>query len=122
MVKKILVVEDNSDSRYIVVKTLQHIGYQPLEAATGDEGVQLGIDEKPDLILMDLGLPGLSGIEATKKLKANTTTRRIPIVAHTAWDIHQYKSQALAAGMEEYLGKPVPLRILKETIEKVCGN
>ena len=120
MAKKILVVEDVDDSRSILVVMLQrYCGYETIEAATGVEAVEKATSDKPDLIVMDLGLPGMSGIDATKVLKANPSTANIPIVAHTAWSAAQWGDMTRNVGMVEFLEKPVPIKIMKQTIEKL---
>lgn len=118
MAKKILVVEDNLDSRSILVTILRFMGYETIEAKDGSQAVEKGIAEQPDLIFMDIGLPGMTGIEAARALKENPASAGIPIVAHTAWDPAQWKDRALEVGMVEYLVKPVPTAILKATVEK----
>ena len=118
MAKRILVVEDNEDSRFILVATLRCIGYETLEAETGTQGVEKALSEKPDLIVMDLGLPGMSGIDAARAVKENLTTAHIPIIAHTAWSASQWKEEALKVGMVDYLEKPVSRELMKATIEK----
>ena len=85
MAKKILVVEDNEDARFILVMILRRAGYLTIEAASGDQATEKALDESPDLIIMDLGLPGMSGIAATKAIKANAKSARIPVVAYSAW-------------------------------------
>jgi CheY-like chemotaxis protein len=120
MAKKILVVEDVEDSRSILVVMLQrYCGYETIEAATGVEAVEKATADKPDLIVMDLGLPGMSGIDAAKILKENPNTAHIPIVAHTAWSAAQWGDRTRNAGMIEFLQKPVPIKVMKETIEKL---
>lgn len=120
MAKKILVVEDVEDSRSILVLLLRrHCGYETMEAATGVEAVEKTIAGKPDLIVMDLGLPGMSGVDAAKILKENPTTTHIPIVAHTAWSAAQWGDRARNAGMIGFLEKPVPIKVMKEMIEKL---
>jgi CheY-like chemotaxis protein len=120
MAKKILVVEDVEDSRSILVVMLQrYCGYETIEAATGVEAVERATADKPDLIVMDLGLPGMSGIDAAKILKENPSTAHIPIVAHTAWSAAQWGDRTRNAGMIEFLQKPVPIKVMKETIEKL---
>ena len=120
MAKKILVVEDVEDSRSILVIMLQkYCVYETMEAATGLEAVEKAIANKPDLIVMDLGLPGMSGVDAAKKLKENQSTAHIPIVAHTAWSAAQWDDTTRNAGMIEFLEKPVPIKAMKETIERV---
>ena len=118
MAKRILVVEDVEDSRFILATTLRSIGYEPIEAETGTQGVEKAVTEKPHLILMDLGLPGMSGIDAAKALKKNLITAHIPIIAHTAWTPSQCKEEVLKAGMVDYLEKPAPRELIKATIEK----
>ena len=120
MAKKILIVEDVEDSRAILVLMLQkYCGYETCEAATGLEAVEKAVAEKPDLIVMDLGLPDISGVEAAITLKANPVTAGIPIVAHTAWHVDQWGDKVRSAGMADYLQKPVSIRVMKEAIEKL---
>jgi CheY-like chemotaxis protein len=117
--KRILIVDDSDDSRSILGVILHRSwGYETIEAATGTEAIQKAIAEKPDLIIMDLGLPGISGVDATKAIKENSTTAHIPIIAHTVWPAESCKEQALNAGMVDYLEKPVSMVLMKTTIEK----
>ena len=117
--KRILIVDDSDDSRSILGVILHRSwGYETIEAATGTEAVQKAIAEKPDLIIMDLGLPGISGVDATRAIKENSTTAHIPIIAHTVWPADSCKEQALNAGMVDYLEKPVSMVLMKTTIEK----
>jgi two-component system cell cycle response regulator DivK len=118
MAKKILVVEDDKDSRFILAAQVRLIGYESIEAATASVAIEKAQAESPGLILMDLAMPGMTGIEAARTLKANPATAHIPIVAYTAWDSERWREPALNAGMIEYLVKPVLPEILKETIEK----
>ena len=118
MAKRILVVEDIEDSRFILVATLRSMGYETIEAETGTQGVEKALSEKPDLIVMDLGLPGMSGIDAARAIKKNLTTVHTPIIAHSAWSPSQCKEAALLAGMVDYLEKPVSKELMKATIEK----
>ena len=117
--KRILIVDDSDDSRYILGVTLgRSRGYETIEAANGSEAIKKAISEKPDLIIMDLGLPGISGVDATKVIKNNSSTAHIPIIAHTVWPADSCKEDALNAGMVDYLEKPVSMKLMKETIEK----
>jgi CheY-like chemotaxis protein len=118
MGKRILIVEDNEDSRLILVATLRSIGYETIEAESGTQGVEKALSEIPDLIVMDLGLPGMFGIDAARAVKQNLATAHIPIIAHTAWSRSQWKEKALKVGMAEYLEKPVPRALMRATIEK----
>ena len=120
MAKKILVVEYIEDSRSILVVMLQrYCGYETMEAATGFEAVEKATADKPDLIVMDLGLPGMSGVDAAKILKHNPSTAHIPIVAHSAWSAEEWAERTREAGMVEFLQKPVPIKMMKETIENL---
>ena len=120
MAKKILVVEDIEDSRSILVVMLQrYCGYETMEAGTGFEAVEKATADKPDLIVMDLGLPGMSGVDAAKILKHNPSTAHIPIVAHSAWSAEEWAERTREAGMVEFLQKPVPIKMMKETIENL---
>jgi two-component system, cell cycle response regulator DivK len=119
MAKKILVVEDNEDARFILVMILRRAGYLTIEAASGDQATEKALDESPDLIIMDLGLPGMSGIAATKAIKANAKSARIPVVAYSAWSAAQFKEEALKAGMLDYFEKPMPAELMRANIARV---
>ena len=106
MAKKILVIEDENDSRFVLICQLRFMGYEPLEAATGEQGIERATAERPNLILMDLAMPNLTGIEIATILKKNPATAHIPIVAYTAWEHSTWKEPALQAGMVEYLINP----------------
>ena len=119
MSNRILVVEDRDDLRTILVSILRRFcGYETIEAANGAEAIEKAVAEKPDLILMDLDLPDISGIDAAKAVKENPTTAHIPIVAQTAWSSRQWKGKVLSTGMVDYLEKPVSMELMKATIEK----
>jgi len=117
--KRILVVEDRDDSRMILVALLRRLcGYDTIEAANGAEAIEKAVFEKPDLILMDLDLPDISGIDAAKAVKENPNTSHIPIVAQSAWSSRQWKGKVLKIGMVDYLEKPVSMELMKATIER----
>jgi CheY-like chemotaxis protein len=123
MAKRILVVDDVEDSRAIIIIVLRRFcGYDTIEAATGTEAVKKALAEQPDLILMDLGLPDITGVAAAKALKDNPSTAHIPIVAHTAWSPATWQDAALNVGMVEYLQKPVPKELMKKTIDRVIAT
>lgn len=117
MPKKILVVEDNPDSRELLLIQLNRITSEVMGVESGEEGIEKAQAEKPDLIIMDLGLPGINGIEATVRLKQNPTTSHIPIIALTAWREEDYKDKALDAGMVGFLVKPTAPQVLKQVVE-----
>lgn len=111
----ILVAEDNIDQRTLYAAILNGAGYRVFEAGDGAEAVEVARREMPDLVLMDVTMPGTSGWNAVRTLKDNPTTHHIPIIVVTglasSWD----RDASLAAGCDEYLAKPVPpLRLLEE--------
>jgi len=119
MGKKILIIEDNADLRRILALTLRYMDYEPLEAKDGYVGIEMSLAERPDLVLLDLGLPGMNGIETAKKIKKNPYTVQIPIVAYTAWSQTEIEAKAREAGLEEYLQKPVSLNAIINVIERL---
>jgi two-component system cell cycle response regulator DivK len=100
-------VEDFEDTRYLMRMELERRGYRVLEATNGEEGVALAREERPDIILMDIGLPVMDGIEATRRIRADEATRGALVVALTAHHETEYRAQALAAGCDAYLTKPI---------------
>lgn len=115
---KILVVEDQPDSREILVTQLRDLGYEVIEAASGEEGVEKTRIDLPHVVIMDLGLPGINGVEATQGLKQNPETAHIPVIALTAWG-DSFRAEAEKAGISEFLTKPAPRYRLQATIEKL---
>ena len=114
---KILYVEDNDDNIYVLRNRLGRAGYTVLIATNGEQGIELAAAEKPDLILMDLSLPVLDGWEATRRLKAASGTRDIPVIALTAHAMPGDREKALAAGCEDFDTKPVDFARLRGKIE-----
>ena len=114
---KILVVEDNQDNREMVVKVLKFNGYQVVEAVDGEEAVEKAKAEHPDLILLDIFLPKMDGYEATRRLKGDTSLRNIPIIALTAHAMKGSMEEALAAGCDGYIPKPIDVRELPKQIQ-----
>jgi two-component system cell cycle response regulator DivK len=111
--KRILVVEDTEDNRRILRDLLTCAGYSLIEATDGGAGVRLARQEIPDLVLMDIQLPVMDGYEATRHIKADPTTRHIPIVAVTSYALSGDEAKALAAGCDGYVAKPFsPRKIL----------
>jgi two-component system, cell cycle response regulator DivK len=107
MTSTILYIEDNPQNMRLVRKMLQVGGYTMLEAPDGMSGVELAEREKPSLILMDINLPDIDGMEATRRLKANPQLQRIPIIALTANAMHGDRERFENAGCDGYLAKPV---------------
>ena len=114
---KILVVEDNETNQKIIVRRLQKRGYDVVIASDGQEGVDQGRSQSPDLILMDMSLPIIDGWEATRQLKAAAETQGIPIIALTAHAMVGDREKALAAGCDDYDVKPIELERLLGKIE-----
>ena len=112
----ILIVEDNPKNLKLVRDILQVTGYQTVEAESGEEGVRLARERQPALILMDIQLPGMSGIEALGRLRADATTRMIPVIAVTASVMAQDRERVMAAGFDGFQGKPISVRELLATV------
>lgn len=119
---KILIVEDNEVNRDMLSRRLRKKGYDVVIAVDGQEGIDKAKDGKPDLILMDISLPGMDGMEATRRLKADESTRAIPVIALTAHAMEGDREQAMAAGCDEYESKPVEFDQLLSKIRKVIGD
>lgn len=118
MAKRILIVEDYEEARAMLALNMRCFGYETIEAATGVEGVEKACFENPDIILMDIGLPDMTGIQAAKAIRRNPSTSRLPIIAYSAWCTRSWKQEAANVGIAAYLVKPVPMTLLKQTIEK----
>ena len=103
----ILVVEDNERNMYLIAFILEKMGHRVLRAVTGEAGVEVAERERPDLILMDIQLPGIDGFEATKRIRASATAGGIPIVAITSFAMTGDRERLLAAGCNGYIEKPI---------------
>ena len=118
MSKRVLVIEDQEDNRRIVRDLLTSVGYEIIEAVTGEEGVAMAEAQHPDLILMDIQLPGLDGYEATRRIKANPALRQIPIIAVTSYALSGDDVKAREAGCDAYISKPYSPRQLLAKIRE----
>ena len=118
----ILIVEDNEKNRKLVRDVLQFKGYRTLEAESGELGVALARESLPALILMDIQLPGMSGIEALGHLRADPTTRGIPIVAVTASAMMQDRQKIMAAGFDGYQPKPINVKEFIEAVARMLAR
>jgi len=118
MSKRILVVEDQEDNRKIVRDLVTASGYELVEAATGEEGLEAAARERPDLILMDIQLPGIDGYEVTRRIKADPDLRQIPIIAVTSFALSGDDKKAFAAGCDGYVTKPFSPRLLLAKIKE----
>jgi two-component system, cell cycle response regulator DivK len=108
----VLVVEDNPLNLKLMRDVLGHAGYRVLEATDGERGIALAREQRPDLVLMDVQLPGIDGVEALGRLRADPDTAGIPVVALTAFAMKDDRERLLAAGFDGYVEKPVSVRSL----------
>ena len=115
----VLIVEDNEKNMKLARDILQAKGYETLEAVTGEEGARIAMARRPDLVLMDIQLPGINGIEAFKQIRADPKTAHIPVVALTASVTPTDRSQITAAGFEGFLSKPIVMREFLDTVKRV---
>jgi two-component system, cell cycle response regulator DivK len=120
-VKKILIVEDIDLNVDLLVQLLED-KYELVIANDGETGLKLAQQERPDLILMDLSLPGLDGWEATRRLKANTRLNHVPVIALTAHAMPSDEAKIRAAGCDDYLAKPLNENLLFEKLERFLGQ
>ncbi len=116
--KRILVVEDNETNMYLIRFMLEKSGYEVIEAREGAAGVELAAKEKPDLIIMDIQLPDINGLEATKRIRASEADGDIPIIALTSFAMAGDRERALAAGCTGYIEKPINPETFMTEIEK----
>lgn len=115
--KLFLVVEDFEDSRFMMRRLLEMAGYQVLEASDGEQAVKMASEQHPALILMDLSLPKLDGLAATREIRKQKPLRKIPIIAVSAHDSPQTRAEALAAGCNEYITKPIDFDVLSTALD-----
>lgn len=117
MAHRILVVEDNEMNRELLMRRLVRKGYEVLEAEDGNTALRVTREEKPDLVLMDVNLPDIDGLDATRQLKGEEGTKTIPVIALTAHAMTGDKERALEAGCDDYDSKPIELPRLLEKME-----
>ena len=118
MSKRVLVIEDTEDNRQIIRDLLTNAGYEVVEANDGIEGVEMAGSENPDLILMDIQLPGLDGYEATRRIKADPLLKQIPIIAVTSYALSGDEAKTRAAGCDGYIAKPFSPRNLLSMVRQ----
>jgi len=118
----ILIIEDNEKNRKLCRDVLQVKGYKTIESETAEDGLELARSQSPDLILMDIQLPGMDGITAMKRLKADPLTKDIPIVAITASAMTNNRQTMLAEGFDGYQTKPISLKDFLGEVERVLGS
>jgi len=115
----ILIVEDNEKNMKLVRDVLQAKGYATVEAVTGEEGVRLAAERTPDLILMDIQLPGINGIEALRQVRADPRTALIPAIAVTASVMQGDRKKITEAGFDGYIGKPINLKEFLQAVREM---
>ena len=118
VIKRVLLVEDFDDSRFSLSKLLEIEGYEVLEAVDGAEAVSLALSAKPDLILMDLSLPVVDGLSATKQIREHESMNRVPIIALSAHDMSDFHDKAADAGCTDYITKPIDFEALMTVMSK----
>ncbi len=118
----ILIIEDNEKNRKLLRDVLQVKGYKTIESETAELGLELAQNQSPALILMDIQLPGMDGITALKKLRADNNTRNIPVIAVTASAMTHNRQTLLAEGFDGYQTKPISLKDFLGEVERVLGT
>jgi len=106
-VKKVLVVEDNEKNMYLICFIIGKMGHQTIQAGTGEEGIELAMSERPDLIMMDIQLPGIDGLETTRRMRQSDHISHIPIIAITSYAMAGDRERLIEAGCTGYIEKPI---------------
>jgi CheY-like chemotaxis protein len=122
MTHVILVVEDNERNLKLLRDVLEYTGYDVRAARTAEDGITLAVSEPPDLVLMDLQLPGIDGMEALRRLRESPRTAGIPVVAVTAQAMKQDRERALAAGFDGYVEKPISVRAFLDQVRRFLAG
>jgi CheY-like chemotaxis protein len=120
--KRVLIVEDNEKNTKLFRDVLQATGYSTLEAATGEEALALAVQNGPALVLMDVQLPGIDGVETLARLRADRRTAFIPVLAVTAQAMRGDRDRFLDAGFDGYLSKPIDIAQLIEAVREQCDR
>ena len=120
--ERILVVEDNEKNMKLVRDVLEATGYNTLEASTGEDAVELALSNEPALVLMDVQLPGIDGIEALARLRGDVRTASIPVLALTAQAMSGDRERFLEVGFDGYLAKPINVDELLQAVQEHCDG
>lgn len=115
----VMVVEDFEDNRFMMRRLLEMSGYRVVEAVNGEQAVEVARREQPHLILMDLSLPVLDGLAATRRIRQHEELRRVPIIAVSAHDTSDFHADALAAGCNDYVTKPIDFEQLESLLSRL---
>ena len=113
---KVLIIEDNTDCRELFAMLVRHLGCDALQAHDGELGVQKALHEKPDLIILDIAMPNMNGMEALSCLRESEITKSTPIVVYTAWIGETYREAALKSGAHEFITKPISFDELQKVL------
>jgi two-component system cell cycle response regulator DivK len=114
----ILIVEDNEKNMKLVRDILQHRGHQTIEAATGEDGVRLAVERRPDLVLMDIQLPDIDGIAALGRIRADRALDGTPVLAISASVMPDEQQKIVASGFDAFITKPINLKMFHETVQR----
>ncbi len=120
--KLFLVVEDFEDSRFMMCRLLELAGYRVLEASDGEQAVKAAVEARPALILMDLSLPKLDGLAATRQIRKHKALSKVPILAVSAHDSPQSREEALEAGCDDYVTKPIDFDHLNKLVKQIFSK
>jgi len=121
MAKKILIVDDNDSNQLLMSDILQYRGYEILQAEDGEKGISMAREFKPDLILLDMQLPGIDGFAAAKILKSDPLTKDIKVIAVTSLAMKGDRERIIALGVDDYIAKPIDTRQFPVLVEKYIG-
>lgn len=119
--KKVLVIEDNKDNLQLITYALQRNGYEVISSLTGEEGVELAVREKPFFIIMDINLPGIDGLETTRRIRNSEANGNTPIIAITSYAMAGDAARIMEAGCNAYFEKPMDPLTIVENIHKALG-
>jgi two-component system cell cycle response regulator DivK len=118
----VLIIEDSEPNRRLARDLLQVHGYCTIEAETAEDGIALATERAPDLVVLDIHLPGISGVDALARLRTATATRAIPVIACTASVMAHDRSEIMAAGFDAFVSKPIDLTAFIMTVEAAIGQ
>ena len=119
---KVLLVEDTEDNRFMMRRLLEMSSYEVVEAVNGKQAVEVAVQEQPDVILMDLSLPLIDGLGATRRIRQITELSQVPIIAVSAHDTSDFHNEAVAAGCDAYITKPIDFAQLEELVDQLVNQ
>ena len=119
---KVLLVEDTEDNRFMMRRLLEMSSYEVVEAVNGKQAVEVAVQEQPDVILMDLSLPLIDGLGATRRIRQINELSQVPIIAVSAHDTSDFHNEAVAAGCDAYITKPIDFAQLEELVDQLVNQ